>query len=144
MAARKNFSDVERMKFLEIIRNSGTAETLESKKYDSSSIQMKNEAWGSITKSYNAQGHEPRSTKQLITLWRDLKQRAKKEYAIQKKERSKTGGGSNTYKVNAITQYVIDMLPSNVFEPLHGVNDCDKNLHEESQFFHLKQTFSLD
>ena len=43
-----------------------------------------------------------RSTKQLVVLWRDLKAKAKKDYAAQKKSTHLTGGGTNMVKIDPI------------------------------------------
>ena len=80
----ENFTEQEKATFLEIVKAIGEIAALDNKRYDTASIDKKNKMWDNLAMTFNAQITHPRSTKQLVVLWRDLKAKAKKDYAAQK------------------------------------------------------------
>ena len=122
------------MTLVTILKEKEIITTIESKKYDAASISEKANAWEEIAKAYNAQDHAHRTKQQLVVLWRDMKAKAKKAYAMRKKSRNLTGGGPIEGNVPLPVQMVIDIIPNTILDPLTGINDSDAVLHENSKF----------
>ena len=109
-------------------------EIIESKKNDGPSIK-KEQAWNKITCQFNSRnGVTERTQKQLKDAWKNIKMKAKKEFAEQKKEYRKTGGGKVDDHLSDISQKVISLLPQQI-NSLHNPFDTDAQFqgdHESS------------
>ena len=128
----KNFSEDEKIKFLEIFKEMGDISIVDGKRYDSASLEKKNKMWGSITATYNSQNVYPRNAKQLIVLHRDLKAKAKKDYAAEKLSMNSTGGGTDMVKISPIIESVIEIMPNSVLDQITGIKDSDEIFHDNS------------
>ena len=133
MQHTKNYSENKKHILIEAIKDATGINIIESKKYNSTSLRRKDEAWKKVTSYYNSQNVEARTEKQLIVLWKDLKAKAKKEYAAYKQSQKLTGGGSNEMVLCSLIQAIIDILPNDILNPITGINDCDGILHDLSK-----------
>ena len=131
----KNFTDIEKLHLINIIKDKGLLDIIQSKKNDHVSLNKKETAWNSILMDFSAVSSLSRTIKQLQVLWRDLKSRAKEKYTAMKKERLSTGGGRSEMEIDQVNKAMIDILPQALLEPLSGINDSDVSMHETSQNF---------
>lgn len=127
----KNFSETEKVLLLDIIKETNTVDLIQNKKNDYRTIQQKSLAWDTILSSFNSQSCQTRTLRQLSTLWKDLKQRAKKAYTAVKQDRVQTGGGPATVTMDPVSSLVVDLVPASVLEPLTNINDSDVAMHED-------------
>lgn len=132
MNRSKNFTEGEKLILINLIKDRGFLDIIQSKKNDSTTLSKKESTWKSIELCFNAQSAIQRTLKQLQTLWRDMKARAKQDYTLLKKERMKTGGGTCDVTLDVVSQAMIDVLPQCLLEPISGVNDSDVAMHEST------------
>ena len=96
------------------------------------SFKRKNEAWELVTGAFNADDRVTKGTpKQLQTLWRDMKMKAKKDRARFSRESYRaTGGGPAPAPVENLTDQVEAILPTE-FAGVPGVLDDDYEMAGE-------------
>lgn len=122
----KHISDADKAMFLEVMKR--YVNIIESKKHDNMIIKKKRKAWDDILVDFNAESTVTKTLGQLKVLWKDCKAKAKKAMSKEKRERMKTGGGSNDHEIDLISKTIVDMIPQ-FFESVSDVQDDDKE-HE--------------
>lgn len=90
---RQYFSELEKSIIRELVGKH--KDVLESKRNDYRSIKQKTSAWETLTEEFNSQaGVNKRDSKQIKKCWENIKSRAKKYIAKEKREAKLTGGGT--------------------------------------------------
>ena len=134
MAERKkrgaNYSQFEKEKLTELIDERRCV--IEEKKHDVNNNERKIKAWDELTKAFNTDVRVvKRTTKQLQTLWRDMKTKAKKDRARFSREAYRaTGGGPAPTPVDGLTGQIEAVLPTE-FEGVSGIYDDDYEMAGE-------------
>ena len=91
--SRQYYSELEKSLLTELVGK--YKDVLENKKNDYKIIQQKNTTWETLTQEFNSQsGVHKRESKQLKKCWENIKSRAKKHLAKEKREAKLTGGGT--------------------------------------------------
>ena len=105
---------------------------LESKRSDIRSIEKKEKAWREIEAKFCAMPNFiKRDHKQLKKCWNNLKMKAKKCVAMEKRERKKTGGGIvETMDSSNSSQKICAMIPDQM-HPLQNDFDNDNDFHHD-------------
>ena len=105
---------------------------IEEKKHDEKNNERKIKAWDELTKAFNTDVRVvKRTTKQLQTLWRDMKTKAKKDRARFSREAYRaTGGGPAPTPVDGLTGQIEAVLPTE-FEGVSGIYDDDYEMAGE-------------
>ena len=81
---------------------------VECKQTDRESHAKKLKGWETITDEFNSYSTEcKRSTKNLQNLWKNMKARAKDDYAASKRESRGTGGGPLTHQSHPLSSQVM-------------------------------------
>ena len=130
MAKRaKNFSDAEKKKLLEIVKMHNYGIILDCKGKDKASLIKKNTAWKKIEKQFNSTNEDgvSRDMSNLRTLWHNIKMHSKKTFSAHKRTLYATGAGEAS-KLDDLTSSTLDVLGSEVFEPIQGVGDNDAEM----------------
>ena len=95
-------------------------------------LRKKDKAWQKITDLFNARyGVNKRTKKQLKDAWQNLKKVTKKDVAVDKREKRKTGRGEKVGTISALSQKVVGMLPQQI-SSLHNPYDNDAEYHCDS------------
>ena len=82
---------------------------------------LKNKCWKDIHTQWLATaGSNPRSKKQLRFLWKNLKAKAKKELAADKRGKKKTGDGPEERNISELSNKIICLLP----QEMHGLQNA--------------------
>ncbi|PSN42419.1 hypothetical protein C0J52_11738 [Blattella germanica] len=126
-----NFTSQEKLQLSELMR---THEIVESKAYDSNTIEQKKIAWEYITQAFNCNFPEcpPRDTKTLIGLWRRMKLQAKVNIDKKKKiMRKGTGGGPPGSPLTSVEENVLALLGDSA-NPLENPYD-DEGVYSVAQ-----------
>ena len=90
---RQYFSELEKSIITELVAKHKNV--IEAKRNDYKTIKQKNMAWEALTEEFNCQaGVTKRESKQIKKCWENIKSRAKKCIAKEKREAKLTGGGS--------------------------------------------------
>jgi hypothetical protein len=98
---------------------------LENKKNDYKTIQQKNNTWEALSEQFNSQsGVTKRDSKQLKKCWENVKARAKKQLAKEKREVKLTGGGPSTTKQDDEAAAVASIIPAQI-DSLSNMFDDD-------------------
>ena len=106
---RKPLSTIEQELLIELVEK--FKKELESKRNDTRSIEKK-KLWIEIADTFSSTpGTEKRDSKQLKKSWENLKMKAKKTVAHEKKEKMRTGGGSFVSQLDATTERIEAMIP---------------------------------
>lgn len=127
----KPLSTIEQEVLIELVEK--FKKDIESKRNDTRSIETKKKLWIEISNTFSsAPGTEKRDSKQLKKSWENLKMKAKKTVAHQKKERVRTGGGSFVPELDATTERIESMIPEQM-HPLRNQFDDDAEMNEEDK-----------
>ena len=96
--------------------------------------RLEKKAWDEIANNFNS--HEEvsnRDSQQLKKCWENIKSRAKKDVADEKRERRRTGGGEcPAFGRPGFTSQVLGIIPSQL-KPLHNPYDEDASYHHEPE-----------
>ena len=123
--ARQYFSQLEKSLLTELVRKH--KDLLENKKNDYKTIQQKNKTWEALSEQFNSQsGVTKRDSKQLKKCWENVKARAKKQLAKEKREVKLTGGGPSTTKQDDEAAAVASIIPAQI--------DSLSNMFDEDNF----------
>lgn len=127
MGKSANFSELEKETVLELVEKE--KHIIEDKRNDGRMVAKKEKAWESLTRDFNSRpGVNKRTTPQLKRLWKNLKGKAKKSLAEERKSRKETGGGAEVTSVDSISQKVISITPQQIFS-LRNTFDDDATFH---------------
>ena len=113
-----------------MVSDNNFVDNIQSKENHEFAVEQKAIAWTKIHSLFNSQSDVSRTIKQLSTLWRDMKQRAKKVHTSNKQERLRTGGGTAQLISDPVSESMISLLPSTVLDPITNINDSDTVLHD--------------
>ena len=100
---------------------------IENKQNCGTKIEQKNKCWLEIESEFNSNVNvSNRNAKQLKTLWRNLKARAKKVVSSEKQEKRKTGGGPQPKpdSNDDLSRKLISLLPQQM-DGLYNQFDSD-------------------
>ena len=86
------------------------AKVVENKKTDAVMWQQKKEAWDKLAVDFEKFSGVKRSAKNLKDKYENLKKKAKKELADEKKETYATGGGTRNIRVSRISEDISSIL----------------------------------
>ncbi len=127
MAGKTNYSALEKNVLLELVEE--RKDIIENKKNDGRMIGKKEEAWQDICKIFGSRhGVNKRTVKQLKALWKNMKGKAKKAIATERRERIKTGGGKADDTMDSVSQKINVMMPQQM-NSLSNPYDDDADLH---------------
>ncbi|KAK3084190.1 hypothetical protein FSP39_009793 [Pinctada imbricata] len=122
-----NFSELEKEVLSELIER--RKNIIENKQNDGRMITKKSNEWNIIEKEFNSRhGVNFRSLKQLKSLWKNLKARAKTAVAKERREKKKTGGGPAENSLDKISNSISEMLPRQI-NSLENAYDDDASFH---------------
>ena len=111
--SRQYFSQLEKSLVTELVRKH--KDFIENKKTDYRTIKQKNSAWEALSKEFNSKSDvTKRDSKQLKKCWENLKARAKKQLAKEKREFKLTGGGPSTSKQDDEAVAVSSIIPAQI------------------------------
>ena len=121
---RQYYSELEKAILTELVRK--YRDILEDKKNDYRSIKRKMDTWETVREEFNSQsGVNKRDPKQFKKCWENLKARAKKHLAKEKKvAKFMTGGGPSTSNDGEEASAVASIIPAQI-ESLDNVFDDD-------------------
>ena len=101
--SRQYFSPLEKSIITELVRKH--KDILENKRNDYRTIQQKINVWEALSEEFNSQsGVTKRISQQLKKCWKNIKSRAKKQLAKEKRESKLTGGGPASSKQDDVRQ----------------------------------------
>ena len=90
---KQYYSELEKSLLIELVGK--YKDVLQNKKNDYKIIQQKNTTWETLTQEFNSQsGVHKRESMQLKKSWENIKSRAKKQLAKEKRETKLTGGST--------------------------------------------------
>ena len=122
-AGRQYFSEMEKSLLTELV--SKHQDVLENKKNDYKIIKKKNSTWDNLAEEFSSQtGTKKRDAKQLKKCWENIKSRAKKLFAKEKREIKLTGGGKAS-PVRDETAAAVAAIIQDQVEPLDNRYDDD-------------------
>lgn len=99
---------------------------LENKKTDASMNQVKDKVWLQIMDQFNLKFNTERTLVQLKDKWLNMKKKAKKASADQRKETFKTGGGvSSSMSIDNNDEKVLSLIADQI-KPLPNQYDSDR------------------
>ena len=111
--SRQYFSQLEKSLLTELVGRH--KEVLENKKNDFRMIHQKNTAWETLSEEFISQsGVTKRDAKQLKKCWENIKARAKKQLAKEKKEAKLTGGGPSRCIPDEESSAVASIFPAQI------------------------------
>ena len=120
---RQYYCELEKAILTELVRK--YRDILEDKKNDYTSIKRKMDTWETVREEFNSQsGVNKRDPKQLKKCWENLKARAKKHLAKEKRVAKLTGGGPSTSNHGEEVSAVASIIPAQI-ESLDNVFDDD-------------------
>jgi len=109
MAKRMILTVQEKQKLLDII--APHIQRLESKESGVGATMAKQAAWRTVLAEFRASCSTPvASVTQLKGIWKNLKIKAKKDVAQDRKEKKKTGGGAG-FAMGSMSRMIADLLP---------------------------------
>ena len=112
----KNFTSFEKTLVVDIVERQ--QHIIEGRGNSSSIVEKKNNAWKKICEDYNSNDRvTKRGVDSLKLLWKNIKDKAKKEDSRYKKELIKTGGGGPIAPIEGLNERVIGIIS----EELKGV-----------------------
>lgn len=99
---------------------------IEDKKTDSCTVEKKELAWAQLAFRFNSCTgvKEARDVKQLNACWKNLKSKAKKDAAGERRGKFQTGGGPPTPAMDPLSKKIICMIPQQI-APLPNPYDDD-------------------
>ena len=98
---------------------------VENKKNDYKTIQQKNKTWEALSEQFiSKSGVTKRDSKQFKKCWENVKARAKKQLAKDKREVKLTGGGPSTSKQDDEAAAVASIIPAQI-DSLSNMFDDD-------------------
>ena len=114
-----NFSPAEQELLISLITQHPI---IECKKTDKESAAKKKQEWGKLANTFNSMSMEnQRTVKNLQSLWKNMKRKAKTDFAAAKRERRGTGGGPCTYELNPMSIRIAGMHgESHAFDDPHA------------------------
>lgn len=111
--SRQYFSPLEKSIITELVRKH--KDILENKRNDYKTIQQKNRMWVALSEEFNSQsGVCKRDSRQLKKCWENIKSRAKKQIAKEKRESKLTGGGPSSSKQDDEAAAVSSIIPAQI------------------------------
>ena len=120
--SRQYFSQLEKSLVTELVRKH--KDFIENKKNDYRTIKQKNSSWEALSEEFNSQsGVTKRDSKQLKKCWENLKARAKKQLAKEKREFKLTGGGPSTSKQDDEAVAVSSIIPAQIDSLINPYDD---------------------
>lgn len=120
---RQYYSPLEKALLTELVRK--YKDLLENKNNDYKTIQQKNNTWETLSQQFNSQsGVKKRDAKQLKKCWENIKARAKKQLAKEKRDVKLTCGGPSTSKHDDEAAAVASIIPAQI-ESLSNMFDDD-------------------
>ena len=123
MSAKTNYTLLEKNVLFELVEKH--KDIIESKKNDGKIVEKKKRIWDEMHKDFSsAPGVNVRSVKQLKALWKNMKSKAKKDVAHDKKERRKTGGGPQNVISDEMSNRISALIPHQMHS-LHNSFDDD-------------------
>ena len=106
---RQYFSELEKSLLTELVAKH--TDVLECKRNDYKSIKQKTKAWESLAEELNSQaGVNKQDCKQLKKCWENMKSRAKKSIAKEKREAKLTGGGTASAEKDECATAVVSII----------------------------------
>lgn len=119
-----NFSAIEVDMLLELVKDH--KDILECKKTDKISSDGKINCWKKISEKFNATNQVFKSVESLKSKYENLKKAAKKNFAMDKLEIYKTGGGSKARpNANDVDQKVMEIVQEEQIVGLVSLYDDD-------------------
>lgn len=110
---RQYFSQLEKSLLTELVAKH--KDVLESKRNDFRTISQKNSLWETLSQEFNSQsGVTKRDAKQLKKCWENLKMRAKKVLAKEKRAAKLTGGGVSTSPADEQSSAIASIIPAQI------------------------------
>ena len=120
---RQYYCELEKAILTELVRK--YRDILEDKKNDYRSIKRKMDTWETVREEFNSQsGVNKRDPKQFKKCWENLKARAKKHLAKEKRVAKLTGSGPSTSNHGEEASAVASIIPAQI-ESLDNVFDDD-------------------
>ena len=126
-----NFSTFEKMLVTELMEEFGV--TIEDKRTDNSTLEKKERSWVQLADRFNGSTgiKETRDRAQLKACWKNLKAKAKKDAAEERRSQFQTGGGPPINATDALSKKIIDMIPQQI-SPLPNPYDDDGALDDRT------------
>ena len=125
MATRTTFPPTEKQKLMDIIMP--LINRIESKETGTRATLAKQAAWRTVLEEFRAVSAVPvKSVTQIKSIWKNLKIKAKKDAATERKERKKTGGGT-TVPMGTLSRMIVDLLPEQMNAAIEAPLDCDES-----------------
>uniref|UniRef100_A0A673MUS6 Myb/SANT-like DNA-binding domain-containing protein n=1 Tax=Sinocyclocheilus rhinocerous TaxID=307959 RepID=A0A673MUS6_9TELE len=99
-----NFTSHEKNLLYQLMEQYGTI--IEDKKTDNMTIKKKEDAWVQLTADFNASVgiKDKRDVNSLKACWKNLKAKAKKDAAQERRDTFLTGGGPPTGEIDSLSQ----------------------------------------
>ena len=99
---------------------------IEDKRTDSVTLETKEETWVILAERFNGSTgiKEARDKSQLKACWKNLKAKAKKDAAEERRGMFKTGGGPPPMITDPLSKKIINMIPQQI-SPLPNPYDDD-------------------
>ena len=131
-----NFSEYEKSVLVNIVGE--FKDTLENKQNNANMIREKEKTWEKVAQKFNCEsGVKRRESTQLKKYWQNIKAKAKKYVAKEKRERKRTGGGAHTLD-EQVSSLIADQI-----EPLQNPFDDDTDMHDTAYISSGKALFQL-
>jgi len=129
--SKVKFVDEEKMMFIELVAEFWPNQ-LASKKQDSKTLQLKEQAWSSIrSRLYESlPGIQPKETDKLKRAWENWSSKAKKTTADDKATSRETGVGDATLTASTLDHRIMDIIGRDM-APLVSQFDSDQGYHDE-------------
>lgn len=126
-----NFSTFEKMLLTEVMEEFEAI--IEDKRTDSSTLEKKEGNWVRLAERFNGSTgiKETRDRSQLKACWKNLKAKAKKDAAEERRGKFQTGGGPPPITTDPLSQKIIDMIPQQI-SPLPNPYDDDGALDKST------------
>ena len=110
---RQFYSELEKTLLIELVGKH--KDVIENKKNDYKTIRQKTLAWEELAQEFNSQsGVTKRDSKQLKKCWENVKARAKKNLAKEKRRAKLTGGGPSCAQQENEDAAVAAIIPNQI------------------------------
>ena len=110
---RQFYSELEKSLLVELVGKHKYVP--ESKKNDYKSIRLENISWEALSDKFNSQsGVTKRDSKQLKKCWENVKARAKKQIAKQRRHAKLTGGGPSSALQEDEAAAIASIIPNQI------------------------------
>jgi molybdopterin biosynthesis enzyme MoaB len=120
---RQYFSELEKSLITELV--SKHKNVLERKGTITKALSKKTVTWETLTEEFNSQaGVKKRESKQIKKCWENIKSRAKKSIAKEKREAKMTGGGTASTERDEGAAAIVSIIPAQMTS-LHNQFDDD-------------------